>query len=64
MILHASTPIEIIQELEKELRGMTYEGRYCVRITSHTISRMKERNERFKYRSKMIPNPEVLELAR
>lgn len=30
------------------LRGLTYGGRYYVRITSHAISRMKERDERFK----------------
>ena len=56
--LNRATPLHIMAccAVESEfgtldylmLRGMTYGGRYYVRITSHTISRMKERDEQFK----------------
>lgn len=57
--LNRATPLHIMASCAVEseygtldyliLRGLTYGGRYYARITSHTISRMKERDERFKH---------------
>ena len=56
--LNRTTPLHVIASCAVEsefgtpdhlmLRGLSYGGRYYVRITSHTVSRMKERDERFK----------------
>ena len=56
--LNRATPLHVMASCTVEsefgtpdhlmLRGLSYGGRYYVRITSHTISRMKERDERFK----------------
>lgn len=57
--LNRATPLHIMASCSVEseygtldhliLRGLTFGGRYYVRITSHAISRMKERDERFKH---------------
>lgn len=57
--LNRATPLHIMASCAVEsehgtldhliLRGLSYGGRYYARITSHTISRMKERDERFKH---------------
>lgn len=56
--LNRATPLHVMASCAVEsefgtpdhlmLRGLSYGGRYYVRITSHTVSRMKERDERFK----------------
>ena len=57
--LNRATPLQIMASCAVEseygtpdhliLRGLTYGGRYYVRITSHAISRMKQRDGRFKH---------------